>query len=122
MRKQPRSTALLAVLVLPTTLLVADPLTTTKEARAEGQTRAPAPPTPENFERLRMCESGGDYARRGRRYFGAYQFAPRTWRSLGYHGVPNEAAPEVQDEAALRLQDRDGWRPWPACSRRLRLR
>jgi hypothetical protein len=120
MRKQPGPTALLAVLTMLATLLVAHLFIITTTASAAG--RAPAPPTPENFERLRMCESGGDYARRGRRYFGAYQFSPRTWRSLGYHGLPNHAAPEVQDEAAVRLQDRDGWRPWPACSRRLKLR
>ena len=28
----------------------------------------------------------------------------RTWRTLGYPGLPHEAPPEVQDEAARKLQ------------------
>ncbi len=89
-------------------------------ASAHGAGGAPA--TEENFERLRGCESGGDYsATAARRYFGAYQFSVPTWRSLGYGGLPHAAAPEVQDEAARRLQARDGWGPWSRCSRRLGL-
>ena len=72
------------------------------------------------WARLRHCESGGRYtANTGNGFFGAYQFHPRTWRTLGYSGLPHEAPPEVQDEAARRLQARSGWGQWPVCSRRI---
>jgi hypothetical protein len=72
------------------------------------------------FAKLRRCESGGRYnANSGNGYYGAYQFAPGTWRSLGYSGLPHDASPETQDEAARKLQARGGWRQWPACSRRI---
>lgn len=78
--------------------------------------------TADKLAKLRRCESGGDYSARGRRYFGAYQFSPATWRSLGYSGLPHEAPPHVQDEAARRLASRSGWSQWPACSKKLGLR
>lgn len=130
MRKHPRPTALPAVLSLAAALSAAGALATAAPAVAHGShdgpraRRAPAPPTPQNFELLRECESEGDYAARSARgrYYGAYQFSIRTWRSLGYEGRPHQAPSEVQDEAAQRLQARSGWQPWPACSRKLGLR
>lgn len=84
---------------------------------------AVAAATPANLQALRTCESGGDYRKStGNGYYGAYQFSPTTWRSLGYTGMPHLAAPETQDQAAVRLQARDGWLPWPACTRKLGLR
>jgi hypothetical protein len=75
------------------------------------------------WEHLRRCESGGRYDRNtGNGLFGAYQMAPVTWRSLGYDGLPHEASPPVQDQAARRLQARNGWGQWPRCSTRLGLR
>jgi hypothetical protein len=75
------------------------------------------------WARLRQCESGGRYnIATGNGYYGAYQFHPRTWRGLGYAGLPHQAPPEVQDEAARKLQARSGWGQWPACSRKLGLR
>ena len=95
---------------------------------------APRPPTPKPghcrrcrpagddliWQRLRNCEAGGRYDRNsGNGYYGAYQFSAGTWRSLGYKGLPHQAPPEVQDEAARKLQARSGWGQWPACSRRI---
>ena len=72
---------------------------------------------------LRKCESGGNYAiNSGNGYYGAYQFAAGTWRKLGYAGLPHEASPATQDEAARKLQNQQGWAPWPACTRKLGLR
>lgn len=123
MRKHPRSTALLAVLFLTASMLATDVLADVRPASAHHARRPPADPTPENFERLRACESGGDYTQNTRgRYFGAYQFSGSTWRSLGYSGLAHQVAPEIQDEAAQRLQARSGWRQWPGCSRALGLR
>ncbi len=71
---------------------------------------------------LRQCESGGNYATdTGNGYYGAYQFSAATWHGLGFTGLPNQAPPAVQDEAAVELQARSGWGQWPACSRRLGL-
>src|SRR3954470_9297901 len=77
----------------------------------------------DDFARLRMCESGGNYhTNTGNGYYGAYQFSLSTWRSLGYSGRPSDATPEVQDQAAAQLQARSGWGQWPACSRAAGLR
>ena len=84
---------------------------------------APAPVTGDVWARLRQCESGGRYdINTGNGYYGAYQFLLSTWNRLGYPGYPHHAAPEVQDEAAQKLQARSGWGQWPACTRRLGLR
>ena len=85
--------------------------------------KARAVPTGDVWARLRQCESGGRYnINTGNGFYGAYQFHPRTWRGLGYPGLPHQAPPEMQDEAARKLQARSGWGQWPACSRRLGLR
>jgi hypothetical protein len=71
---------------------------------------------------LRLCESGGNYAdNTGNGYYGAYQFSLSTWRGLGLPGLPSQASPAAQDQAAQRLQARSGWGQWPSCARRLGL-
>ncbi|MDX6286245.1 MAG: hypothetical protein QOG53_1730 [Frankiales bacterium] len=76
----------------------------------------------DDFARLRMCESGGNYkTNTGNGYYGAYQFSSGTWHGLGYSGLPSNAAPGTQDAAAHKLQARSGWGQWPACSRKLGL-
>lgn len=71
---------------------------------------------------LRACESGGNYAEdTGNGYYGAYQFALSTWEGLGFSGLPSDAAPAVQDQAAQELQARYGWDQWPACAAELGL-
>ncbi len=82
----------------------------------------PASPLGGVWAELRQCESGGNYAiDTGNGYYGAYQFSAATWHGLGFPGLPNQAAPAVQDQAAVELQARSGWGQWPACSRRLGL-
>jgi transglycosylase-like protein len=84
---------------------------------------APLPVGADVWARLRQCESGGRYnIATGNGFYGAYQFLPSTWRGLGYSGMPHQAPPEVQDEAARKLQARSGWGQWPACTRKLGLR
>ena len=93
-----------------------------KAVRAKA-VRPNAVPTGDVWARLRQCESGGRYnINSGNGFYGAYQFHPRTWRGLGFPGLPHQAPPEMQDEAARKLQARSGWGQWPACSRRLGLR
>lgn len=66
------------------------------------------------LERIRMRESGGNYATNtGNRYYGAYQFDLATWRSNGGTGLPSEASPAEQDMRAQMLYERRGCSPWP---------
>ncbi len=82
----------------------------------------PVAPTPGVWAELRECESGDNYTiDTGNGYYGAYQFAAATWAGLGYPGLPNQAPPAVQDQAAAQLQARSGWAPWPECSIKLGL-
>ena len=55
---------------------------------------------------LRWCESRGDYAiNTGNGYYGAYQWLPSTWASVGGAGLPSDASPGEQDyRAALMLE------------------
>jgi hypothetical protein len=83
---------------------------------------APAAVTGDPWAALRQCESGGNYGEdSGNGYYGAYQFNPGTWHSLGLPGLPSQASAAQQDQAAQELQARRGWGQWPACSRRLGL-
>jgi resuscitation-promoting factor RpfA len=136
MRKQPRIAAALAAFLLSGGMIAADiAAAAPADAHTTGDTarkakprrararRAQAPPTAANFARLRQCESGGNYSiNSGNGYYGAYQFSASTWRSLGFTGLPHQASAAVQDTAAAKLQAQQGWRPWPGCSRKLRLR
>jgi hypothetical protein len=100
-----------------------------RASRSGVRTRAAVAPAPAPavangddavWQRLRNCEAGGRYDRNsGNGYYGAYQMSPGTWHSLGYGGLPHQAPPEVQDQAARKLQARSGWGQWPACSRRV---
>ena len=105
-----RLSVVAAMAVAPTLL----PITLgTGVAGADGDTLA------KQMYRLRVCESSDRYhLNTGNGYYGAYQFDPRTWRGLGFHGRPDQAAKRTQDSATNKLHDKRGWRPWPACARR----
>ncbi len=76
----------------------------------------------DDFARLRQCESGGDYSDdTGNGYYGAYQFSESAWQGLGYSGLPSDASPAQQDQAAQQLHAQSGWGPWPSCSAQLGL-
>jgi hypothetical protein len=99
---------------------VAPAPTTPKTAPKPKIAASPRPGDDQLWQKLRNCEAGGRYDRNsGNGYYGAYQFSAGTWRSLGYKGLPHQAPPEVQDEAARKLLARGGWGQWPACARRI---
>jgi hypothetical protein len=110
---------------VPTVPTTTPPATTPPVATPPPPPPASAPPTSPLggvWAELRQCESGGNYATdTGNGYYGAYQFSAATWHGLGFTGLPSQAPPAVQDEAAVELQARSGWGQWPACSRRLGL-
>jgi nucleoid-associated protein YgaU len=93
-------------------------------AQAQASKAQASQPAPAGgvWAELRACESGGNYAEdTGNGYYGAYQFALSTWEGLGFGGLPSDAAPAVQDEAAQELQALYGWDQWPACAAELGL-
>jgi LysM repeat protein len=64
--------------------------------------------------RVRMRESGGNYAdNTGNGYYGAYQFSLGTWESVGGSGLPSNASPAEQDMRAQMLYSQRGCSPWP---------
>ena len=87
------------------------------ERRAERRRYADIdPPGRAYLDRLGACESGGDYTTdTGNGYFGRYQFAPSTWRSVGGTGNPAHASPAEQDYRAALLWRTGGPGHWPVC-------
>lgn len=78
-------------------------------------------PSPEQWAKLRFCESGGFYGnKKNSLYRGAYQFGYGTWNNYGGYHDPADAPAEVQDAAAFALYARRGAQPWPVCGRYLR--
>ena len=74
------------------------------------------------FERLASCESGGRWGiNTGNGYYGGLQFDLRTWRGLGMSGYPHQASKATQIAAGQKLHSARGWKPWPACSRKMGL-
>jgi resuscitation-promoting factor RpfA len=83
---------------------------------------ANADPSPNDWLRLRKCESGDDYQiNSGNGYYGAYQFSLSTWKSVGGKGFPSDASPGEQDARALILYRERGWEPW-TCAKILGLK
>jgi hypothetical protein len=105
--------------VRSTTVIATRPITYTSPASSASTGYSPASGI---WAELRYCESRGNYGdNTGNGYYGAYQFSLPTWESLGYAGLPSDASPAVQDQAAQRLAQRSGWHQWPVCSVRLGL-
>jgi hypothetical protein len=76
-----------------------------------------------DLHKLRVCESGDNYREdTGNGYFGAYQFAPSTWKALGFKGRPDRAKAATQNHAARKLHREAGWSAWPSCSQTEHLR
>jgi hypothetical protein len=104
----------LAAGLLTASLALADAALTAPAASAGGSVA--------QFERLAQCESGGRWhINTGNGYYGGLQFDLRTWRGLGMTGYPHEASKATQIAAGQKLHSQRGWKPWPACSRKLGL-
>lgn len=77
-------------------------------------TSAGADPSSGIWDRLRTCESSGNYQSvdATAAHFGAYQFDQSTWSSVGGQGRPDNATAAEQDYRALYLYRMRGWQPW----------
>jgi hypothetical protein len=88
-------------------------------AGAAGVLAAPPAAASDPWGAVRQCESGGDYSiNTGSGFYGAYQMTADAWHSVGFSGLPSDASPATQDEAARRLYARYGTAPWPVCGQR----
>jgi putative cell wall-binding protein len=75
------------------------------------------------WERLAQCESGGNWAiNTGNGYYGGIQFSLGSWQAVGGSGYPHQNTKWEQIHRGEKLQARQGWGAWPACSRKLGLR
>ena len=78
------------------------------------------------WDRLAECESGQSWSYNGGSgYDGGLQFHPATWRGFGgqeFAEFAHQATREQQIIVAQRVLESQGWRAWPACSRKLGLR
>jgi len=85
----------------------------------------PPPPIPHylNWLALAECESDSNWSiNTGNGFYGGLQFTLSSWRTVGgqsYAPRPDLATPEEQMLAAEDLLIIQGWRAWPACSRKL---
>jgi len=70
-----------------------------------------------DWQRLALCESGGDWHIQSRPFRGGLQFLSSSWRGVGGQGDPAEASVAEQIERARMLLDSQGPRAWPVCSR-----
>ncbi|MGH3985869.1 MAG: transglycosylase family protein [Pseudonocardiaceae bacterium] len=88
---------------------------------------APAQAAPvRTWDRLAMCESGGRWhINTGNGYYGGLQFSRGTWNAFGgraYAPTANRATKAQQIATAEKVLAVQGWKAWPACSRKLGLR
>jgi len=75
------------------------------------------------WDRLAACESTSNWhANTGNGFLGGLQFTLTTWRAYGGLGSPAQASRAQQIAVAERVLAGQGWRAWPACSKRLGLR
>jgi resuscitation-promoting factor RpfA len=81
---------------------------------------AEAAPKASKWERIAQCESGGNWnIATGNGYYGGLQFSPRTWKAFGGTGMPHRASKGQQIAVAERILAKQGWKAWPACSKKL---
>ena len=93
------------------------------KAKNDAAAASASAPVGEPWVSLAQCESSGDWAiNSGNGYYGGLQFNLGTWRSYGGQGLPNDNSPAQQIEIAKRVQAKQGWGAWPACSRKIGLR
>jgi resuscitation-promoting factor RpfA len=75
------------------------------------------------WDRIAQCESGGKWnTATGNGYYGGLQFSPSTWKAYGGTGSAHKASKSEQIKVAERVLAAQGWKAWPACSKKLGFR
>lgn len=120
-------------LVAPKKQAVVTPVVVVEEVRSTVMTtetetiqiaQSPASLTEAQITFLGNCESGMTATRNsGNGYYGAFQFSPATWRSMGTAYERADMAPlEVQIDAVQRLLARSSiWTQFPGCAKKMQL-
>ncbi|BBG01083.1 MULTISPECIES: transglycosylase family protein [Pseudonocardia] len=84
---------------------------------------APSVESTDTWDELAHCESTGDWnADTGNGFTGGLQFTPSTWEEFGgtrYASSADEASKSEQIAVAKKVQDQQGWKAWPACTKKL---
>ena len=84
---------------------------------------AEAAPAPSTWDKIAQCESGGNWGTNtGNGYYGGLQFNAGTWRAYGGPGMPHTASKAQQIAVAQKVLAKQGWKAWPACTKKLGLR
>lgn len=119
--RKPTTTGRTAARVGALTAIAAAPLGIAGTASA-----APAAPSVEKsstWDELAHCESTGDWqADTGNGFKGGLQFTPSTWKEFGgreHAPSAEQATKSEQIEVAKKVQDQQGWKAWPACTKKL---
>ena len=75
----------------------------------------------ETWDQLAKCEAGGRWnANTGNGFSGGLQFTASTWRANGGKGSAHNASREEQIRVAERVLASQGWKAWPACSKKIK--
>lgn len=75
------------------------------------------------WDDLAQCESSGNWAiNTGNGFSGGLQFTPSTWKAFGGTGKAHQASREEQIRVAENVLEGQGWKAWPACTKKLGLR
>ncbi|WP_410943957.1 transglycosylase family protein [Pseudonocardia phyllosphaerae] len=105
------------------TAMAAAPLGISTTAFAAESGSAPTVESAKTWEKLAHCESTGNWqADTGNGFKGGLQFTPQTWKEFGgkkYAPSPEQASKSEQIEVAKKVQDQQGWKAWPACTKKL---
>ena len=100
----------------PSTTVESVPIKSAPETHSNSIANGPLPvDVSSTLACIRAHESdtaGGYEAVNPNGHYGAYQFSPGTWASVGGKGNPAEASPAEQDQRAAELLARRGTQPW----------
>jgi resuscitation-promoting factor RpfA len=116
--RKPSTTGRTLIRVGVATAAVTGPLALTGTAFA-----APSAESNATWDKLAKCESTNNWdADTGNGFKGGLQFTDSTWKRFGgreYARHADEASREEQIEVAKKVQDEQGWKAWPTCTKKL---
>lgn len=75
-----------------------------------------------NWDKLAQCETGRNWAEdTGNGYYGGLQFSQSVWDSVGGSGKPSDASRDDQILRGKTLWQRQGWKAWSICAKKIGL-
>ncbi|MBC3193013.1 transglycosylase family protein [Pseudonocardia sp. C8] len=84
---------------------------------------APSVNSTATWDKLAHCESTGQWdADTGNGFKGGLQFTPSTWEEFGgtqFAPSADQASKSEQIAIAKKVQKAQGWKAWPACTKKL---